>query len=151
MVTSVPVPDFQSLMLPVLNAPADGADAALSEVRQRVASAEGSTPEEVQETTPEGRQPRFSNNVSWATIYMERAGLVARVRRGVYRLTEEGERLLGQSPTRIDMGVLSKYATYDEWKRKAPPSNEDTAGGCAGSGRASVDGGRAGRGLAPRS
>ena len=47
----------------------------------------------------------------------------------MYRLTEEGERLLGQSPTRIDMGVLSKYATYDEWKRKAPPSNEDTPEG----------------------
>lgn len=126
---SMPVPDFQSLMLPVLNALADGAEAALSEVRQRVASAEGLTPEDVRETTPEGRQPRFSYNVSWAAIYMERAGLVARVRRGVYRLTEEGERLLGQSPTRVDMDVLSKYATYVEWKRKAPPSNGGTPEG----------------------
>ena len=40
---------------------------------------------------------RFSYNVSWATIYMERAGLVARTQRGVYQLTEEGKRLLERS------------------------------------------------------
>lgn len=125
----MPVPDFQSLMLPVLSALAGGAATSLSEVRERVASAEGLTPRDVQEMTPGGRQPRFSYNVSWAAIYMERAGLVARVKRGVYRLTEEGERLLGQAPTRIDMGVLSKYPAYVQWKRKAPTSNGDTPEG----------------------
>ena len=113
----MPVPDFQSLMRPVLNALADGAEAALSEVRQRVASAEGLTPEDVKETTPEGRQPRFSYNVSWATIYMERAGLVARVRRGVYRLTEEGERPgIGGSLRR------RRPAPRPTVRRPAPPS-----------------------------
>ena len=39
----------------------------------------------------------FTNRISWALIYMGMAGLVERVRRGVYRLTAEGERLLGSS------------------------------------------------------
>lgn len=125
----MPVPDFQSLMLPVLNALAGGAATPLSEVREQVASAEGLTPEDAQETTPGSRQPRFANNVSWAAIYIERAGLVARVKRGVYRLTEEGERLLAQSPKRIDMGVLSRYPAYVQWKQKAPTSDRDTPEG----------------------
>lgn len=102
-------PDFQSLMLPVLKAIAGEASMRLSEVRARVASAEGLTSEELQETTPGGHQPRFSYNVSWATIYMERAGLVTRVRRGVYRLTDEGEEVVERSPTRVDMAFLAKY------------------------------------------
>jgi restriction system protein len=103
------VPDFQSLMLPVLNALADGATTPLSEVRAHVASAQGLSPEDLREKTPGGRTSRFSNNVSWAAIYMERAGLVVRVRRGVYQLTEDGERLLKTAPERVDMAVLADY------------------------------------------
>ena len=115
------VPDFQSLMLPVLNALADGATIPLSEVRAHVASAQGLSPEDLREKTPGGRTSRFSNNVSWAAIYMERAGLVVRVRRGVYRLTEDGERLLETAPERVDMAVLADYPGYREWKGKTSP------------------------------
>ena len=124
----MPVPDFQSLMLPVLNALAGGAATPLSEVRARVASAQGLSSEDVQETTSGSGQPRFSNNVSWAAIYMERAGLVARVRRGVYQLTDDGEQLLKRAPERVDMAVLADYPGYREWKRKSSPRpNGDSA------------------------
>ena len=56
---------------------------------------------------PSGRQPVFANRVSWAVIYMERAGLVERVRRAVYRVTAEGERLLQRRPSRIDLNDSS--------------------------------------------
>ena len=58
---------------------------------------------------PSGRQPVFVNRVSWAVIHMERAGLPERVRRGVNRLTQEGERLLSRSPSRIDVNLLGEY------------------------------------------
>ena len=68
----MPVPDFQSLMLPTLTALSGSSDTSVAEVRQRVAAAEGLTPEEVQELLPSGRQPVFTNRVSWAIIHMER-------------------------------------------------------------------------------
>ena len=90
-------------MLPTLTALSGGVDTSVAEVRQRVAAAEGLTPEEVQELLPSGRQPVFTNRVSWAIIHMERSGLVEKVQRGIYRLAADGEQLLAQSPTRIDV------------------------------------------------
>ena len=113
------VPDFQSLMLPALQALSSGAETPISQVRARVAAAESLTPEDLHESLPSGRQAVFTNRVSWAVIYMERAGLVERVRRGVYRMAVEGKRLLRQEPTRIDLKVLRRYPAYREWKAES--------------------------------
>ena len=88
----MPVPDFQSLMLPALKAFADGEELPLSKVRERVAVAEGLSAEDVRERLPSSRQTVFVNYASWAVIYMERAGLLERIRHGVYRVTNDGER-----------------------------------------------------------
>ncbi|MDE0206597.1 MAG: restriction endonuclease [Candidatus Tectomicrobia bacterium] len=125
----MPIPDFQSLMLPALTAFAAGVETPLSEVRERVAAAEGLTDEEVREILPSGRQPVFGNRVSWAVIYMERAGLLERVRRGVYRLTQQGELLLSRRPSRIDISLLGEYPDYVEWAQRAnTPSGKDASG-----------------------
>ena len=125
----MPVPDFQSLMLPALNALADGVITPISEVRGRIAAAEGLTPENVREILPSDRQPVFTNRVSWAVIHMERAGLLERIRRAVYRLTVDGERLLSRTPGRFDMNLLRENADYAEWPKRAnaPSPRKDTA------------------------
>ena len=123
----MPVPDYQSLMLPVLKALAGGSETPISEVRKRVAAAEGLTGEDLREKLASG-QPVFTNRVSWAVIYMERGGLVERVRRAVYRLTDGGKRLLSQSSPRVDLEVLRTYPSYVEWSKKtnAPLPGQDT-------------------------
>ena len=118
----MPVPDYQSLMLPALKALHGSAETPISDVRARVAVAEGLTPEDVRELLPNSSQSVFTNRISWAVIYMTRAGLVERVRRGIYRLTAEGERLLDQTPPRIDNKLLGNYPAYAEWRtRKRTP------------------------------
>ena len=125
----MPVPDFQLLMLPALKAFADGGEPTLAQVRERVAVAEGLSADDVQEMLPSGRQTVFVNRVSWAVIYMARAGLLERVRRGLYQLTPEGERLLSRKPSRIDLKLLEEYPEYVEWSQRAnaPPSIKDVA------------------------
>ena len=117
----MPVPDFQSLMLPALKGLADGTETPISELRARIAATENLTPDDLQEMLPSGRQPVFVNRVSWAVIYMERAGLVERVSRAVYRLTPEGKQVLSSAPARVDMNLLSQYPGYAEWKRTNAP------------------------------
>ena len=114
----MPVPDYQSLMLPVLKALADGAETPISEVRKRVAGAERLTPDDLREMLASG-QLMFANRVSWAVTYVERAGLVERVRRAIYRLTAAGNRLLAQAPTRVDLDTLRAYPDYVAWSKKA--------------------------------
>ena len=109
------IPDFQSLMLPILNALADGQEQPISQVRERVAAAEQLSAEDLQERLPSGRQAVFVNRVSWAVWHMEHAKLLERVRRGVYWLTQEGKCLLASQPSHIDLKLLREYPAYREW------------------------------------
>lgn len=119
----MPIPDFQSLMLPTLKAFNANEEMPLSEVRKQVKDTEGLSAEDVREMVPSGRQTKFANRVNWAVIYMERARLLARVRRGVYRLTQEGKSLLVQTPPRIDINLLEeKYPDFAEWQQRANTS-----------------------------
>ncbi len=125
----MPIPDFQSLMLPVLKALSGGVEMPTSKVRVYVADTEGLTTEDVRELLPSGRQQVFTNRIAWAVTHMSHAGLVEKVRRSVYKLTKEGERLLAQAPTRIDLKILRNYSAYAEWKtgQSAPAASGDTA------------------------
>ena len=116
-------------MLPALKAIAGGNEIPLSEVRARIAAAEGLMPEDVREMLPSGRQTVFVSRVGWAMTYLGLAGLVKRVRRGVYRLTADGEMLLADPPSRVDMNYLRKYPAYVAWRagKSAPSSNSDAA------------------------
>ena len=116
----MPVPDFQSLMLPVLKALADGEDTPVRKVRERVATAEGLTDRDLQEMLPSGRQRAFTNRVAWALNYLLRAALVEQVRRGVYRIADEGKRLLANPPNRLDIRCLPRFPAFVERPDKRP-------------------------------
>ena len=105
-------------MLPVLKSFSEGdAETPLKEVRKRVAAAEQLTEDDLAAMLPSGTQRVFNNRVAWAVIYLERAGLLMRVRRGVYRMAPEGEQVLGQAPTRIDMEFLGRFPAYAAWRK----------------------------------
>ena len=101
----MPVPEFQSLMLPVLKAFSDGSDVQVADVCRRVAAAEGLTQDDLLERTRSG-ETKFNDRVSWSITHFLFAGLVVRVRRSVYRITPDGKQLLSRDPNRIDMKLL---------------------------------------------
>lgn len=112
------VPDFQSLMLPVLRATAAG-EISSTELRDRVATEMKLSEDDVSEMLPSGRQTTFVNRTSWANISLQRAGLVEKVRRGVYRITDEGKRVLANRPERIDMRFLARFPSYVDWRQRS--------------------------------
>jgi restriction system protein len=90
----MPVPDYQSLMAPVLGALADGGDRSLAELRTVLAERLGLTEEDLQAKIPSGT-PLFANRLHWAVTYMHQAGLLSRPKRGggpYYRARAEGGR-----------------------------------------------------------
>ena len=122
----MPIPHFESLMLPILKAMSGGAETPVSEIRKRVVDTEGLTQKDLQEMLPSRRHPVFTNRVAWAVTHMKRAGLVESVRRGAYKLTVEGKRVLSQAPTRVDTEFLKSYPAY-KWSRKEQsPENTNT-------------------------
>jgi restriction system protein len=74
------------------------------------------TAEDLEELLPSGRQTVFANRVAWANIFLQRAGLINKVRRGHYEITEEGRAALSTSPARVDMAYLTRYPSYRAWR-----------------------------------
>jgi hypothetical protein len=104
----MPVPDYQSLMAPVLSALADCGDHSLAELRTVLAQRLGLTEEDLQAKIPSGT-PLFANRLHWAVTYMHQAGLVSRPKRGVVRITGRGRKVAAAHPERVDVGVLSEF------------------------------------------
>ncbi|MCZ0939546.1 MAG: restriction endonuclease [Caldilineaceae bacterium] len=113
-------------MLPALRALSDGKETPISIVRERIVASEGFTPSDLSEMLPSGRQTVFTNRVSWAVIFMERAGLIQRSSRGVYQLADEGRSVLQRAPKLINLELLSKYPSFVEWRKRANESSGTT-------------------------
>lgn len=118
------VPDFQTLMLPVLRFLASGQEAAPVEVREAAAAEFGLTEDELKQLLPSGRQTTFSNRVAWALAYLKQAGIVESPRRGVYRITARGREVLSANPGRIDIAFLQQFPEFQAFRS---PSTDDAA------------------------
>ena len=114
------VPDYQTLMLPVLRLSGTG-EIRVPEAAERIADEFGLTTEERDQRLASGRQRLLHNRVHWAKFYMSKAGLIASPRRGLFTITDEGRRLLSERPDRIDGTRLLKIPSFAEfYKRDAP-------------------------------
>jgi uncharacterized protein YjbI with pentapeptide repeats len=114
----MPVPDFQSLMLPVLRAAAEG-EITTKDLRDRVASEIGLSESDLAEMNPSERQTTFVNRTALGYMHLQRAGLLEKVGRGVYRITDEGRKLLEERPERIDLRLLERYPSYVERRHRS--------------------------------
>jgi len=118
------VPDFQSLMLPLLRLIGDEKEHNNSEVLESLAEQFHLTESERKELLPSGRQVRFDNRVAWARAYLKMAGLLENIRRGTFRITERGRRVLMQDPPKIDMRFLSQFPEYAAFRGRSQLSNK---------------------------
>ncbi|HWL70621.1 MAG TPA: restriction endonuclease [Geminicoccus sp.] len=109
------VPDYQSLMLPVLIASADG-EVRVGDVVERLADQLHLTPEDRAELLPSGKQTLLGNRVHWAKTYLSKAGLAEITRRGYFSITERGRQALASKPARIDNVFLSQFAEFRDFK-----------------------------------
>lgn len=109
------VPDFQSVMRPLLEAIEDRKEHSVSELVERLAVKLGLTEEDRRERIPSG-QTRFDNRVQWARTYLAKAALVESTRRGYFRITSRGEGVLAKGPPRITTTYLSQFPEFQEFK-----------------------------------
>src|SRR5438552_6547071 len=113
----MPVPDFQTLMRPLLEEYAGGNERPIADVRGALAVQFGLTEEELAERLPSGLARTFDNRVGWAATYLYRVGLLARPRRSVYAITERGREVLAANPERVDLRVLSQFPEFADFRK----------------------------------
>jgi len=110
----VPIPGFQTLMLPVLTLAGDGHIHTSIEAIEHVASEFGVTAEERAVLLPSGRSPLLYNRTHWALTYLRHAELLQSEGRGKFRITERGLGVLMQKPKVIDRQFLAQFPGFDQ-------------------------------------
>lgn len=123
------IPDFQSLMRPVLAALADGEVRRSRHVKDAMVEQFELSAEERAQMLPSGRQRTMDNRVGWATTYLSQAGLIERPQRGQLRISPAGREALRRFPERIDIRVLETYPDYLAFRDRTriSTSNEPSA------------------------
>jgi restriction system protein len=112
----MPVPDFQSMMLPFLQFAADGKEHDLSEAADYLAKQFKLSYEDRDELLPSGNQSRLDNRVGWIRTHFKNAGLIEYVRRGIFRITKRGQEVLVKNPPAINLKFLdTNFPEHFEW------------------------------------
>jgi restriction system protein len=126
----MPIPDFQSIMLPLLKFCADGKEYTNRQAIDVLSQEFCLTEDEQKELLPSGQQCVFDNRVAWARAHMKMANLVENTRRGVFRITERGKDILVRSPSEINLRFLRQFPEYNaardrqqENRREEEPSS----------------------------
>jgi restriction system protein len=114
----MPVPDYQSLMLPVLEFAARG-EASIKDCIAALADKLGLAEDERTELLPSGRQTVFANRVHWAKTYLSQAGVLEITRRGHFKATPRGLRILAKQPKRVDNELLMEFPEFLEFRARS--------------------------------
>ncbi|WP_373542262.1 restriction endonuclease [Chamaesiphon sp.] len=106
------IPDFQTIMLPLLELAGDSKEYKLSEAIEQLATHFHLTETERRELLPSGKQARFANRVGWSCTHLKKAGLLTYPARGKFQITQRGLDTLAQKPPRIDIKYLKQFPEY---------------------------------------
>jgi restriction system protein len=115
------IPDYQSIMLPLLKFVGDNKEHSLRETTEGLANEFQLTPKEREEKLPSGQQAVFGNRVGWARTYMKKAGLVETTRRAFFKITSRGQDVLRTNPSRIDSQFLNRFEEFLSFRKQKRP------------------------------
>ena len=110
------IPDYQSIMLPLLRFAGDRQEHSLRETIDALADTFDLPPEERKELLPSGQQQVFDNRVGWARTYLTKACLVQKTRRSHYEVSQRGLDVLTANPDRIDVKFLDQFEEFREFR-----------------------------------
>ena len=121
------IPDFQTIMLPLLQAAGDGSEHSTRGTVDLLSDSFALTDAERKELLPSGRQATFHNRVGWAITYLKKAGLLESTRRSHYRVTGRGLQVLADNPPRVDMKYLDQFPAFVAFRSKRNSSDAGTS------------------------
>lgn len=109
---NMPIPDFQTIMLPFMRVLADGKTRTVKEVSTSLANEFKLTDEERHVLLPSGQQSLFSNRVAWAKSHLKHAGLIVNPTRGNVAISDAGLAVLETTPEYINCKFLKQFQSY---------------------------------------
>lgn len=121
------IPDYQTLMLPLLKLAGDRQDHSLKDATKTLAREFGLNETDLAEMLPSARKPRFYDRVGWAGTYLRKAGLLSSPHRGRFQITERGLEVLKHPPERITVDFLKQFDGFIEFWAGRNKNDEEAA------------------------
>jgi len=116
------IPDFQTIMLPLLEFASDNEVHHIHEAVDHLAEEFNLSEEEISELLPSGQQPIFYNRVGWARTYLKKAKLLSDPERGYFKITDRGIEVLQKRLDRVDMKYLRQFPEFIKFRE--PQQND---------------------------
>jgi restriction system protein len=117
------IPDYQTLMLPLLQLISDGKEYTLNESVDQLAKQFKLTDEERAELLPSGQTFLFGNRVGWARTYLKKSGLIDSPKRGYIIITKRGKNVLKEKPKEINVKFLKRFPEFLEFQSSKKEEN----------------------------
>jgi len=114
----MPVPKFYQFMKPLLILLGDGKERPLQTIYEETAKSMGLTDEDKLEKLPSGKKLVYIDRIGWAVTYLIKAGLIKRVKRATFVITDEGSGVLRQNPAIIDVKFLDRFPSFVEFHKR---------------------------------
>jgi restriction system protein len=110
------IPDYQTLMLPLLNLIKDGQEYHFSPLVSVLSESFKLSPEEQKQLLPSGQMTTIKSRAGWARTYLKKAGLLEQPKRGFLKITSRGLDVIKTNPTRIDSKFLERFPEFIEFR-----------------------------------
>ena len=118
------IPDYQTLMLPLLKLVSDGQEHKYRDIIENLATEFEVTDEERKELLASGNQAIFDNRVGWAKTYLKKAGLLDSPKRATFVITDIGRQTLSKNTDRIDAKFLRQFTSFLEFQNASRNDSE---------------------------
>jgi len=110
--TTSNIPDYQSIMLPLLELTGDGATYRLRDAVDLLAQRFALSQAELKEMLPSGYAPLFANRVGWASTYLKKAGLLESEKRGTFQISERGRSMAEKQNSLVGLNSNSELFCF---------------------------------------
>lgn len=115
------IPDYQSLMLPLMELAGDGKEHSFQEAVEHLAKRFDLSEDDRRVLLQSGVQPVFHNRVGWARVYLGKAGLLESPKRGSFVITERGKKVLAEKPKAINVKYLDQFPEFKAFRMIRKP------------------------------
>src|SRR3989338_6218851 len=119
------IPDYQTIMLPLLKIAGDKKEHSIREAIDYIADLFKLSETERKEVLPSGRSYIIDNRVGWARTYLKKAGLLEDKRRSHFRITYKGAEVLVKSQTEINKKFFQKFPKFNDFRKKKDDGEEE--------------------------
>lgn len=120
------IPDYQTLMLPLLKLVSDGKEHKFNDLVQTLSKQFNLSEEEKNELLPSGQTFIFGNRVGWARTYLKKAGILDAPKRGTVVITDRGKSVIKDNLNEINVKYLKKFPEFIEFQTTKKEEQTDS-------------------------